>query len=340
MDNYEKNNSFDFENDDDVTYQSYTATKSGKKKTSSSNIILAILFIVVIVLVIIVVKNSIGGDNTDDTTTSSTQATTTLPQNFTTLELSQEDIAKGELVLINSKHYYEYDALQGLKNLYDVKTSSYYLKDANTILVNKNIWPAVNALFDGFYEATQKRSINIIGAFRSHTDQMHLFNSYVDSYGSEAEALKHVQKPGYSEHHSGLCIDLQIWDSDKQVVYEFTGEGEYKWLVDNAYKYGFIQRYPEGKTSITGVNTELGHFRYIGVAHATAMKKNNASCYETYIEYLRNFTFDGEHLHVECDNGEKYEIFFSNSLTIQVPTDREYTVSGNNVDGFIVTIKN
>lgn len=337
MDSYKKDNEFDF--DDDVTYQSYSTNTNGKKKIPLSTVILAILLIVVILLVIIVVRNSIKDDTNDKTTTTTTQVTTTLPQNFTTIEMTQEDIHSGELVLINGSHYYEYDSKQGLQNLYEVKTSSYYLVNTN-VRVNKNIWPEINAMFDDFYAATGKRTINIIGAFRSHTDQMHLFNSAVENYGSEAEALKHVQKPGYSEHESGLSIDLQIWDSEKEVVYSFTGEGEYKWLVDNAYKYGFIQRYPEGKTSITGVSTELNHFRYIGIAHATAMKKNNASCFETYIEFLHNYTFEGDHLHVECDNGEKYEIYFSDSLTVYVPTDREYTISGNNVDGFIVTIKN
>lgn len=343
MSDFEKNNNLDFDddffNDEDISYQSYSNTEKPKKKTPLSTIILGFLFIVVIVLVIIVVKNSFGDDNNDNSTTTA-PITTTLPQNFTTVVLTEADIATGELVLVNSKHYYEYDSAQGLKNLYDVQTGSYYLKDANTILVSKNIWQNVNDWLDGFYETTQKRSINIIGAFRSHTDQMKLFEAYVDQYGSETEALKYAQKQGYSEHHTGLCIDLQIWDSDRQAAYTFKGEDEYKWLVDNAHKYGFIQRYPEGKSTITGVAAEPGHFRYIGVAHATAMKKNNASCFESYIDFLRNYTFDGEHLMVECDNGDKYEIYFSNSLTVNVPTDREYSISGNNVDGFIVTIKN
>ena len=330
----------DFFNDEDITYQSYSPSdKPRKKKSKASTILVFLLFLVLIALVIIVVKSTVGNDDNDTTTNPST-VTTTMPQNFVTAEMNEADIAKGELVLVNGSHYYEYDAQQGLKNLYDVQTGSYFLKDANTILVNKDIWPSINAWLDDFYKIQQKRSINIIGAFRSPTDQMKIFNAYVDQYGSEEEAKKYAQPQGHSEHHTGLCIDLQVWDSDLQAAYSFKGDGDYKWLVDNAYKYGFIQRYPEGKSTITGVATELGHFRYIGVAHATAMKQNNASCFEIYIEHLKNYTFEGEHLMVKCDNGDEYEIYYSCSLTVYVPTDREYTISGNNVDGFIVTIKN
>lgn len=343
MSDFEKNNNFNFDdddffNDEDISYQSYSNTEKPKKKSPLSTIILAFLFIVVIVLVIIVVKNSLGDDN--DNTTTTAPITTTLPQNYTTVLLTEDDISKGQLVLINNSHSYKYDTTQGgLEKLYSASTA--YALSGSELQVTKETLKNLKNWLEDFKETANKSSdkrVIIIDAFRSDADQAKLFNYYVDLYGSEEEAKKYAQPSGYSEHHSGLCIDMKVWDGI--ATSQLKDNAEFRWVLDNAHKYGFIQRYPEGKTTITGVATEPGHFRYIGVAHATAMMKNNASCLESYIDFLRNYTFEGEHLMVECDNGDKYEIYFSNSLTVNVPTDKEYTISGNNVDGFIVTIKN
>lgn len=348
MNDYEKNENLELDddlfNDEDINYQSYSSDEGGKRKTPVSTIILALLFIVVIILVIIVVKNAFGGnDNIDEaivdnsTTTQADKTQSTLPKNFENIELTEEDKNKGELILVNGTHSTTDLSESKMVDLFETKTASYTLRNSK-MFVSKDIYSNINAWFDDFYKESGKRTINIIDAFRSHATQKQLFDAALGRYETEKEAVKNVQKQGYSEHHTGLCIDIQVYENG--YAYTFNGEGEYEWVVNNAYKYGFIQRYPEGKTTITGVNTELGHFRYIGVAHATAMKQSNASCFESYIDLLRSYTFDGEHLNVNCDNGDKYEIYFTNSLSVPVPTDREYTVSGNNVDGFIVTIKN
>lgn len=337
--NLEDNDLFD---DEDINYQSYSPSEGSKKKIPVSTIILAVLFIIVIILVVIVVKNTFGGnddDVVDNPTTSQSDGTlTTIPQNFENIELTEIDKASGDLILINKDHYSDGIATSDLVNLYTVRSGSYALKGDNSIFVSKDIYSNINNWFDDFYKESGKNSINVTDAYRSYETQKELFNIYSVGYETEEEATKYVQKPGHSEHHSGLCINIQIYENG--ISYELTDKSEYQWIIDNAYKYGFIQRYPEGKTTITGVNPEVGHFRYIGVAHATAMKNSSANCFESYIDLLRNYTFEGEHLNVECDNGDKYEIYFTNSLTVPVPTDREYTVSGNNVDGFIVTIKN
>lgn len=347
-----ENNKFtlddDFFNDDDITYQSYSSNggsgkkgpRSSKSNSNLSKILLALLFVVLIVVIIIVVTNSVGGDG-DDSTNTTEPVSTTLPQNYTTIELTTDDIKRGELVLINNSYNYQYDTTQGgLENLYG--SSVAYVLSGSNLSVTKHTRDNLNKWLEDFKQTGKKNeneSLIIIDAFRSDADQTKLFNWYVDQYGSETEAMKYAQKSGYSEHQSGLCVDIKIWNSDKAATSLLKAEEPYKWIIDNAHKYGFIQRYPEGKTSITGVAAEPGHFRYIGVAHATAMKQNNASCLESYIDFLKNYTFDSEHLMVTCDNGDEYEIYYSASLEVHVPTDKEYTISGNNVDGFIVTIK-
>jgi len=342
MSDFDKNNNFDldddFFSDDDINYQSYSNTEKSRKKSPLSIILLAFMFIVVIALVIIVVKNSSGND--DDTTTTTAQITTTIPQNYTTVLLDQADITKGQLVLINNNHSYSYDTTQGgLEDLYGASTA--YTLSGSGLQVTKETLKNLKNWLEDFKQSvnnTGDKRVIIVDAFRSDADQTKLYNYYLDLYNDEEEAKKYAQPSGYSEHQSGLCVDIKVWDGI--ATSQLKDNTEFNWVLDNAYKYGFIQRYPEGKTTITGVAAEPGHFRYIGVAHATAMKKNNATCLESYIDFLKNYTYDGEHLTVDCDNGDKYEIYYSGSLTVYVPTDREYTISGNNVDGFIVTIKN
>ncbi len=81
---------------------------------------------------------------------------------------------------------------------------------------------------------------------------------------------------------------------------------------------------------------ESWHFRYVGLPHACVMAENDL-CLEEYIDYLRGFPFSGEHLQVTC-LGRSYEIYYCPRDQVYVPVNGTYTISGNNVDGFIVTI--
>lgn len=93
-----------------------------------------------------------------------------------------------------------------------------------------------------------------------------------------------VARPGYSEHQTGLTLDLT--SLEHPMADDFTESEEYKWLLENCYQYGFILRYPESKKFITGYDTESWHFRYVGVEHATKMVKENLSLEEYYAYYI------------------------------------------------------
>ena len=102
---------------------------------------------------------------------------------------------------------------------------------------------------------------------------------YSDAKAKE-EAGKNVAVPGTSEHQLGLAVDFNT----DQVSFENTKE--FAWLKANAAKYGFVNRYPKDKTSITGINYEPWHWRYVGVEHANKMNELNY-CLEEYVEYLK-----------------------------------------------------
>ena len=107
-------------------------------------------------------------------------------------------------------------------------------------------------------------NIYVVSGFRSYNTQNTLYNNYVNRDGRD-EADTYSARPGHSEHQTGLAADFNMVDDD----FEYTAEG--KWLNDNAYKYGFILRYPKGKTGETGYIYESWHYRYVGVDLASKL---------------------------------------------------------------------
>ncbi|ADU75574.1 D-Ala-D-Ala carboxypeptidase [Acetivibrio thermocellus AD2] len=126
-------------------------------------------------------------------------------------------------------------------------------------------------------------------AYRDRGTQERLYNNKVTQYMNsgksreEAEKLAaaSVSKPGTSEHEVGLAVDFNYANPG------FENTKAFKWLMENAHKYGFILRYPDGKQSITKVIYEPWHFRYVGKEHAEVIKEKGF-CLEEYIEYLKN----------------------------------------------------
>ena len=93
----------------------------------------------------------------------------------------------------------------------------------------------------------------------------------------QKRAEKYVAIPDTSEHQLGLSVDINA-DTNK-----CSSEKVYQWLDENAYKYGFVKRYPEDKTDITGISNEPWHYRYVGTTVAKIMKEENL-CLEEYLE--------------------------------------------------------
>ncbi len=138
--------------------------------------------------------------------------------------------------------------------------------------------------------AAKADGLNIypISAFRPHSTQVSLFNNRVerarnDGYADpEAEAARHVAKPGTSEHELGLAIDFNSVDESY-----FRNTAEAKWLAAHCAEYGFVIRYPEDKESVTGIIYEPWHLRFVGVKHAKRMNELNM-CLEEYCEYIKS----------------------------------------------------
>ncbi len=128
---------------------------------------------------------------------------------------------------------------------------------------------------------SSKLNLVMNSGFRSSTEQAFYYNNYVRQSG-ELAANKFSARPGYSEHQTGLSLDISYADRSCYLE-ECFGETEAgKWLAANAHKYGFILRYPKEKEDITGYQYEPWHFRYVGKDVASKIFGQNL----TYEEYL------------------------------------------------------
>lgn len=109
-------------------------------------------------------------------------------------------------------------------------------------------------------------NLSVVSGYRSYTKQNAIYNRKVASAGTEA-ANKLVALPGTSEHQLGLAVDIaKSGSSNLNSRFASTDEGQ--WVDANAYRYGFIVRYPEGMEDITGYSYEPWHIRYVGKAYA------------------------------------------------------------------------
>lgn len=151
--------------------------------------------------------------------------------------------------------------------------------------VDKRIYPALQKMF----EAAKEEEIHMVVAegYRTRDEQQKLLNEKTEEYQEKVFvkliakwlAEQWVATPGTSEHQLGLAVDINADGIHN------TGMEVYDWLAEHAHKYGFIQRYPEDKTEITGINYEPWHYRYVGEEVAQEMHEEGI-CLEEYIDRL------------------------------------------------------
>lgn len=130
----------------------------------------------------------------------------------------------------------------------------------------------------------QNYKIDIMSGYRDYNYQEKIYNKLVLEKGFNY-AVSRIAKPGYSEHQTGLAIDICIYKNNKcYIENDITDFEETKWIHNNCYKYGFILRYPLEKENITKYSYEPWHLRYVGSQAKEIHSKNL-----TLEEYLQNF---------------------------------------------------
>ncbi|MGB4758940.1 MAG: M15 family metallopeptidase [Candidatus Saccharimonadales bacterium] len=129
--------------------------------------------------------------------------------------------------------------------------------------------------------STEGLSIKPLSGYRSYDKQVSVYGSEVNAYG-QAVADTQSARPGYSEHQTGLAIDVGGGGCGIEDCFGDTAEG--KWIAANSYKHGFIVRYIPGKETVTGYRAEPWHIRYIGVDLAAEMHKQGISTLEEFFK--------------------------------------------------------
>jgi D-alanyl-D-alanine carboxypeptidase len=258
---------------------------------------------------------------------------------YTYYDYTEEGVHTGQLILVNAGNAYVFPENPDLFSVYENKTDSYKVSSTD-LKLERNTMLALNEMMDAFYEKYNLGDVLITGGYRDYDTQMDLYSRRVEAVGLDA-VTGYIALAGYSEHHTALSFDLSVY-TDDGVSMTLADKTQYSWIADNCHKYGFVIRYAPGKKNITGIFGEEWHFRYVGHPHAYYMKKHDL-CLEEYIDLLRGYTFEGEHLIFSDDLGGRYEIYYipltnGSTTKIPVPENTDYIVSGNNINGYIVTL--
>ena len=155
---------------------------------------------------------------------------------------------------------------------------------AENIYMRPEAASALEALFEGAAEAGL--TLYATSGYRSYSTQKAIFDRKAAERGEQA-ANRSVAKPGYSEHQTGLAMDIEGETTLGTGLTEAFGESpEGIWVAEHCHEYGFIIRYPKDKTNITGYIYEPWHIRYVGVEAATEITELGVT-FEEYILMVR-----------------------------------------------------
>ena len=202
------------------------------------------------------------------------------------------------LVLVNKQNSVESDYEPN--DLVSLDTA--YTTNGKNIHLEKHAAVAVMAMI-GEMKAYGIDNVTVTSGYRTYQYQQQLFDRYLNDEREahptwseskiEDYVLTYSARPGTSEHQTGLCVDLMtnemagLWNygsetPDNPYDKGFAETEAYEWLIDNAHKFGFILRFPENKTDVTGYSYESWHYRFVGVAAATEIYEKEI----TLEEYL------------------------------------------------------
>lgn len=298
-------------------------TEEQRKK----NLIMAIyITIAVVLLLTIAIIATLIADNADKLPEGSPDGTLEQSAEPVTKTFDINDTKKGTLLVVSmstDKYDFTLNAESTLRqmstNIPKVDGVAVYTLANDSFRANAEALSALNRMAKDFVEQNTEnadKKLTVWTAYRSEATQTAL-NSSVSG--------------GHSDFHTGMLFELTINDSSKSIK----DDAAFKWIYDNAHKYGFIDRYPEDKSSETGISGFDNAFRYVGVTHATYMKENNL-CLEEYVKLLQNS--NGTPLIAGEYSITYAKINASGKTEVALPS-ASATISGDNMGGIIITSK-
>ena len=200
--------------------------------------------------------------------------------------------------------------------------------------------PAANLLQLIFHKIASGDAIVPVSGYRSAAQQADIYNDSLKENGSTF-TKKYVALPRCSEHHTGLAIDLGLRKETIDFIRpDFPYEGICAAFRKAAVCYGFVERYAQDKEHLTGIAHEPWHFRFVGFPHSIIMAENNL-CLEEYIAFIKGYRAENKLVYRQNRRikAEIYYLPFTGKTTeVSLPEGTLPQLSGNNADGFILTV--
>lgn len=245
-----------------------------------------------------------------------------------TIILERENIYCGALLLVNARYPLRDNGINGFIPV-DARFPNVFMERG-----------AAAALRLALEKISAKDAIVPVSGYRSSEEQAILYDSSLKEHGEDF-TKKYVALPSHSEHQTGLAIDLGL--NKKEIDFirpDFPYDGICGRFRRVAPDYGFIERYAEGKEGLTGIAHEPWHFRYVGFPHSKIIGENGFSL-EEYLEFIKDYR-EGSRLAYTQGFGAGAEIYYIPAMggkTLAcVPENGGYQISGNNMDGFVMTV--
>lgn len=236
------------------------------------------------------------------------------------IAIEADQVHRGKLLLINAQSQLSAEGIAEdiVEFARDQAAGAGFALENDTIMLSDEVLQALQKMLAAARQDGLE-GFMLTSGYRSMEHQAMLYEQQGSDYALPA---------GYSEHNSGLAVDI----SSIAMKMEVAPEGA--WLRDHAAEYGFILRYPPNKQHITGIQYEPWHFRYVGLPHSLIMQEHGWVL-EEYLQYLA----ENPNLSVGTKDGHFTIDYYSYSsdLLIKLPSDASYTISGDNVGGVIVT---
>ncbi len=263
-------------------------------------------------------------DDTGAVALSNTTQATTQPSTgiaylgYSEMSVPASQLSSGLLTIVNSDIIAESADNSGLVNLIDVKNEFYSL-NYESIALSEEAAEAFNSMMCDYNSATGLADFVVYGTTETPTGD-----------GSRCPRY-------FPESKAGNTVDLAIKGYDGSLL-AYDGLDAEAWVIENCSKYGFVVRYPQGKEITTGQQSCVWHLRYVGEVHAAVMTEKGI-CLEEYVSLLKTYNVD---MPLSYNlNGVQYEIYYTASMgdttPVRVPVSGNYTISGDNQSGFIVT---
>ncbi len=299
-----------------------------KKKQTAFYALAAVAILLVISLLTLAVMgivSAIKKGNQDEEPEESVDPT----RGYVTTTFAENQLHSGNLLIIDEAHPYVAEANSGVqtKKFGESRTkvdgNNIYYASNQYFDVNADAMDALNKLVIDFYNNAKDSSGNLYNDTNIYLENIEYGNTFSFKYYATIKG-----ENGAAETTFG-----KISENEK-----------YEWIFENAYKYGFVQLYsaPEANTAEGAETAEdnTNIFRYVGTVHSNLMKDKKCDTLSEYLELLKTKTNFKTHFRVTVDK-VTYEVYYlaqGGELLVPEKYKDSYTVSGNNVDGYIVTV--